>query len=412
MTSYLLQFVVSNLLLALPIALAAWWVQAKRNIPPLAHLLWLLVLVKLVTPPFLSLPVASLPPVDPQLLVMAGAIPKPSATGPDWQLLAIGMWLSVSALIAVWSLIRIVRFNRLLEVTSSVAGDDLLRVAQESARRLGLKTAPALHLTSANISPMLWWVGGRIKVYIPASLSAQLPRAQLDLIVAHELGHVCRRDYLVRWLEWLVCVLQWWNPLAWWARRNLRINEELCCDSLVITALNPHAHNYANCLITAVEVLTRPVIRPPAMASEINGGGLMERRIKMIVSMKRLSSTPRWLRNSVVLGALALLPFGLSIAQNAGDLESVENWLESGVNAAFITQEQADIMLAALTETKPTLPISREKMAAMKKQLEELIVRIEVQVESGQLTPEQAQQQVTEAEARFEMGLGLPGPDR
>ena len=138
----------------------------------------------------------------------------------------------------------------------------------------------------------------------------------------------------------------------------------------------------------------------------------MERRIKMIVSMKRLSSTPRWLRNSVVLGALALLPFGLSIAQNAGDLESVENWLESGVNAAFITQEQADIMLAALTETKPTLPISREEMAAMKKQLEELIVRIEVQVESGQLTPEQAQQRVTEAEARFEMGLGLPGPDR
>ena len=54
-------------------------------------------------------------------------------------------------------------------------------------------------------------------------------------IVAHELAHVRRRDYLVRWVEWLACVCFWWNPVVWWAQRNLRAMEEICCDDLVLS---------------------------------------------------------------------------------------------------------------------------------------------------------------------------------
>ncbi len=40
---------------------------------------------------------------------------------------------------------------------------------------------------------------------------------ELRWVVAHELAHVWRRDHLVRWLEWVACVVFWWNPVAWWA---------------------------------------------------------------------------------------------------------------------------------------------------------------------------------------------------
>ena len=96
--------------------------------------------------------------------------------------------------------------------------------------------------------------------------------------LAHELAHVRRRDYLVRWLEWLACVVFWWNPVVWWAQRNLRAAEEICCDELVISCLNPKPISYANSLLSAVEFLARPALRPPAMASEINSGGFLERR--------------------------------------------------------------------------------------------------------------------------------------
>ena len=56
----------------------------------------------------------------------------------------------------------------------------------------------------------------------------------------------------------------------------------------------------------------------------------------------------RSVKNAVVLCTIAALPLGLSFAQDADDLDKVRSWLEQGVNSAFLTQEQADIMLNAL----------------------------------------------------------------
>ena len=56
-----LAWVVSNVLLALLLALAAWFVQRWLRRPAVAHVLWVLVLVKLVTPPLVSVPLGQSP---------------------------------------------------------------------------------------------------------------------------------------------------------------------------------------------------------------------------------------------------------------------------------------------------------------------------------------------------------------
>ena len=66
----------------------------------------------------------------------------------------------------------------------------------------------------------------------------------------------------------------------WWAQRNLRAMKEICCDDLVLSSLNPEPKSYASSLLAAVESLARPVLRTPAMASEINSGGYFERRFE------------------------------------------------------------------------------------------------------------------------------------
>jgi hypothetical protein len=79
------------------------------------------------------------------------------------------------------------------------------------------------------------------------------------------------------------------------------------------------------------------------------GGGFIERRIRMILSGEKILPTPRWLRGLLMASAVLLLPPGLTLAQDADDdLDMVRQWLESGVNSAFLTQEQADIMLRAV----------------------------------------------------------------
>lgn len=394
LTDLLLWYGASNLVLAIPIAMLAWWIQSTGKSSFLAHLLWLLVLLKLVTPPLASIPVLSVEPVDMAFSANFSDTGSIAAASFDWKAAAVAVWLSGTLLILGWSSYCICRFNRLLNATSLAAEPELRRSAGESARQLGLKKMPAILTTSANVPPMVWWIGGRARIYIPHALAPNLDADSLRLIVAHELGHVRRGDHFIRWFEWLVTVGFWWNPLAWLARRNLRNNEELCCDALVISKLNPGNRAYGKSLISALEVMASPAIRPPAMATGINGG-FMERRIKMVISKRSHAPMPRWLRNTALLGAAGLLPLGLGLAQETDNLDRVESWLESGVNSAFVTQEQADIMLEALKRSDLDSELNaRMRAAAEAEYAYNLTVKqIQKQFESGQLTAQEARTQ-------------------
>ena len=391
MTDLLLQVGVSNLCISLVLAMAAWAVQRTGKRPSVVHLLWLLVLAKLVTPPLFTLPLVAIPGASVMgdvaihgsstSTAMPGDPVAEIATITALEFLRSGavlLWLLGSACVLVWSLIRVLRFDRLLRMASEPASDELQQLAAQLAMRLGLSTPPTIHLTAAQLSPMVWWVGGAVRVFLPAALPREIDARQLRLIVAHELAHVRRRDHLVRWLEWSACVCFWWNPVVWWARRNLRANEEVCCDALVLERLHPNPHIYANSLLSVVEFLSSPVLRPPAMASEINSGGFLERRLKMIVSNPSTLKTPRWLHGAILLTALGLLPIGVAYAQNP-DVEAVGRRLRSAVAAGELTAEQAKAMLGALP--KPAKVDTRA-----------VGVRLKAAVGAGELTAEQAQE--------------------
>jgi bla regulator protein BlaR1 len=379
MMDLLLQMGLSNACFALVLALvavavgsgspAAWfrgWEPYQARRPHLAHLLWLLVFVKLVTPPLVTIPVGLFPQPPDHADAHAGAFragpqsavaetaPESalrSSIAPLWNrarsCLAIFWWLG-SAVVFVWSMARVCRFGRLLAAESEVAPQELQEEADRIARQLGLATAPMIRTVAACLSPMVWWTGAQIRIVIPRALLDEMGVQDWQWILAHELAHVRRRDYLVRWVEWLACVCFWWNPVVWWAQRNLRALEEICCDDLVLSALHPTPKSYADALLSAVEFLARPAVRAPAMASEINSGGSLERRFQMIVSGKSHQGSSRWLRMCVLVCAVVVLPLGMASAQN---YDAVGKRLEKAVKRGQITQQQADAMMAVLKET-------------------------------------------------------------
>jgi beta-lactamase regulating signal transducer with metallopeptidase domain len=357
----LIGLAVSNLVVALPIAFLAWWFQARGSRPFLSHLLWLLVLVKLVTPPFFSLSVA-FTPVGGQAALSAldqstAGAALAAASGAawyealTWPLALAGVWLIGSTIVLAGSLLRAYRFNRLLRPTSTPADPKMQAAAVRIAHRLGLARIPEILTTSARISPLVWWIGGAVRVYLPRTIVEGMNHVELRSILTHELGHVRRGDHFVRWLECTVSVLLWWNPLAWWARRNLRVCEEICCDAYVLSKTDSSRDAYAEALVSAMELLATPGLRPSELASHVNGG-FIERRIRMILSGQSILETPRWLRAIVVAAAALVLPLGFSLAEDTGDLDRVQEWLESGINSAFLTEEQAEIMMRALRGTE------------------------------------------------------------
>jgi beta-lactamase regulating signal transducer with metallopeptidase domain len=399
----IVHFGVSNVLLSLLVAIVAYAVHRAGRWPMIAHLLWVLVLVKLITPPIIQIPIWDVTVVQSSGVLgldmrdeTVGANERPTDSAGrrsqaaadavsvgtasparfwSWSNCMLLAWGVGSAVVFAWSAGRIVRFHRLLRTAAIGAPEHVQHSAARLARRIGLQSVPMMLTTTAHLSPMVWWMGGRPRVVLPRDLLHRVDAQQLDWIVAHELAHVKRRDHLVRWLEWLTCVGFWWNPVAWWARRNLRINEEICCDALVLSSFRSEPRSYARALMTVVEFLGTAVMRPPAVVSAMSSGRFLERRFRMLVAHVPLRRTPSWLRMTLVVGALGLFSLSMTtidaahhVAQDtavitpAAERAAGASWAEGEVWIQRVTNVLADQGIAR--EYLPDVMIVVRKIVA------------------------------------------------
>lgn len=348
MNALLVQIALGNLLISGVLAGMAYIVHRGGRYPGLAHLLWVFVLIKLVTPPFLILPVAAVPGLADGVPSqnLAGSAGSAGALDPGAMVAAHGL----TALLLIWglgslvvlavSLTRIYRFDRLLRHTSREAPADIRHAADGMARHLGLRSTPAMLTSTARLSPMTWWTGGRVRIIIPETLPLEIGIQPLQWVLAHELAHVKRRDHLVRWLELLACVSFWWNPVAWWARQNLRFDEEASCDALVLERFRAEPRSYAGALLAVVEFLSRSTARPPVLATGIDTSGSLERRFAVILSRRRVRRAPRWIVAGVVAAALLVTPLGIG---GAADTTDAGDGVPQALPRAAANEELVDV---------------------------------------------------------------------
>ena len=73
-------------------------------------------------------------------------------------------------------------------------------------------------------------------VLLPASAITGLSVEQLRVIVAHELAHVRRHDYLINLFQSLAETLLFYHPIVWWLSRRIRVERERCADDLAVAA--------------------------------------------------------------------------------------------------------------------------------------------------------------------------------
>ncbi len=317
----LLQLGLGNALMVVPLALLAAVVGRRSRRPALTHALWLLVLLKLVTPPLIPFPISwptdwpadlaadPTPGMDrPVRSVAAPAISWPAALGV--------LWLTGTALYLGVALVRVLRFQRLLRHTQP-ASAEVQAEAAALVRRLGCKDGPRVLLLPGALPPLLWSVGRCTCLVMPASLLERLDGEQRRALLAHELAHWRRHDHWVRYLELAALALYWWLPLAWWARRELRAAEEECCDAWVVWLLPQATRAYATALVETLDFLAQAPPALPATASGLGQFAQLRRRLTLILR----GATPRALPLPGLLAvgglALALLPVAPGLAHPA-----------------------------------------------------------------------------------------------
>ncbi|MCB9915027.1 MAG: M56 family metallopeptidase [Planctomycetes bacterium] len=86
-------------------------------------------------------------------------------------------------------------------------------------------------------------------VLLPARLFSGLSDEQIEALIAHELAHVVRHDYLVNIAQSIVEALLFYHPAVWWVSRGIRVEREYCCDDLAVAATR-NGLSYAHALAT------------------------------------------------------------------------------------------------------------------------------------------------------------------
>lgn len=147
------------------------------------------------------------------------------------------------------------------------------------AARVGAPVGVLLQGVERLASPITvgWW---RPVVLVPAALLTQMPAPLLEALLAHELAHIARRDYLVNLLQSVIETLLFFHPVVWWLSARLRAERELVADELAGGAIDDPRR-----LATALHALTStpPTPARAAWAVPARGGSLL-RRIEALVS--------------------------------------------------------------------------------------------------------------------------------
>lgn len=142
--------------------------------------------------------------------------------------------------------------------------------------RLGVARPVRLLVSSLVETPaVMGWL--RPVILVPVGALAGLPTAQVEALVAHELAHIRRHDYLVNLLQSLAEAVLFYHPAVWWVSRVIRAEREYCCDDLAVAAAGGDVLTYARAL---AEMESGRRAHALAMAAS---GGSLRNRIRRLV---------------------------------------------------------------------------------------------------------------------------------
>jgi beta-lactamase regulating signal transducer with metallopeptidase domain len=188
---------------------------------------------------------------------------------------------------------------RKLTREASPALPDLEDALRRLKRRLRV-SAPVRLCASATIQvpTAIGWL--RPYILLPVTALTGLSETQIAAIVAHELAHIRRRDYLLNSLQTAIETVLFYHPAVWWVGRQMRLEREHCCDDMAVEVCG-NALEYANALAEMEQIRGR--IPEPALAA--TGGDLVD-RIRRVLGRQEAASRS--------LGGVAAAVLVLSIA--------------------------------------------------------------------------------------------------
>jgi TonB family protein len=199
-----------------------------------------------------------------------------------------------SVLLGVAWLVRTTRRSRPLEEPR------WLSACEAIAREYGVDRPVRLRQTD-HPTLLVTWGWRRPTIMVPTS-GRSWPDERVRVVLAHELSHIVRRDWLVQTAAALLRSVYWFNPLIWIACRRLRQESEQACDDMVLSR-GVSAADYAAHLLDIARSFTRQQ-RVWSPAPAIARPSSLERRVSAMLDDRRSRRPMTWHGYAVAIAAL------------------------------------------------------------------------------------------------------------
>ncbi len=186
----------------------------------------------------------------------------------------VGIWALCAAALALRMTAGLLWIDRTARRPSSCQRHDQLRWEADLARlaqRFGITRQVRLRVVDALSSPITagWW---RPVVLVPAALVGGMPPDLLEALLAHEMAHIKRHDYLINLLQNVIETLLFYHPAVWWISNRIRLERELIADDVAARQLGEPRR-----LALALSELEKRQFSTHQLAQAANGGNLMMR---------------------------------------------------------------------------------------------------------------------------------------
>jgi beta-lactamase regulating signal transducer with metallopeptidase domain len=275
-----------------------------------------------------------------------------AATSADFMPYVVMVWVAGVALLSVRLALQWRVVERCRRAGVRAVGAEWEERVRRVATRLGVgRVVPLCESAIADVPAVVGWL--RPVILVPAGVLMNLTPEQVEAVLAHELAHVRRNDYLMNLLQTAVETVLFYHPAVWWVSRRVRQERENCCDDLAVEVCG-NATAYARTLAELEQL--RGVL--PGLAMAANRGSLLERIERLVAPRQDGRAKP-----AAGVGALCLVAAAIVLVAAPRLLPSGApgfTTVRFGLDSVAASSEAVQVVKAA------PAPVAAENKAANK----------------------------------------------
>lgn len=265
----------------------------------------------------------------------------------------VALWVCGVAVLSLRAVLHWRGLNRLIRQGVPLPGWS--QRLQQLCVQFSLGKVGLLYSTKIETPTLVGWI--RPVILLPAAVALGFPAAQIELILAHELGHLRRWDHIVNLVQVIAETVLFYHPVVHWISRDLRDQREICCDELVLRMSKANPRDY---VATLADLEQLRLDGSAALALQATGGVLLERVqhiAKLPTTRLDVRAPVRLLPLFVVSAAVIVLGY----AQRA-------SWENSNMLALLAPQPLRELLLRDQTVLR-VAPVAVSDMIADRREL-------------------------------------------